>query len=387
MATLDDILHGQDDAPKGSKEWAANNTNKTDAVKGSKEWSEQQSAGNVTGPVVPTVPIKQSTPSTTLQGAQQTLQPITQQMHGKEKEGGLAWLYRQLNPYKEPTAEELEKERKKQKREEIFAAIGDGISALSNLYFTTQDAPSMYSGKNTMSERTKVRYDKLLKEREDNRTAYINGYLKARQADEADAKEQQAWKRQLQLDEERRQKQREDVAWREKQAEIEQKRYDDAQAENRRRFDIQQTQAEKSHNFRVKQHEDNMALYETKKAEKMRGKELFFTDGKGNKVRVYENAWRPSMQQVYDVMLADLAPADEAERKRWERQMKKLDTAQKKEDFVKQNWHKSQRARDLMLALSKYDPGTTQNNVVGDGEDWSQYEVSGEEDYNQYEVK
>lgn len=61
-------------------------------------------------------------------------------------------MFRQLYPYKPPTHEELEKERKKQRREQIFAAIGDGISALSNLYFTTQYAPNMYSGRNTASQ-------------------------------------------------------------------------------------------------------------------------------------------------------------------------------------------------------------------------------------------
>lgn len=180
MATLDDILHGQDDAQKGTK-----------------EWSEQQSAGNVAVPVVPAAPVKQNTQ----QGTPYTERPTS---YNQEKEGGYEWLYKQVNPYREPTAEELEKERKKQKREQIFAAIGDGISALSNLYFTTQGAPSMYNGKDTYSQRTKVRYDKLMKDREDNRTAYINGLMKARQADEAVAKEQREWKRLLQLDEEKR---------------------------------------------------------------------------------------------------------------------------------------------------------------------------------------
>lgn len=58
-----------------------------------------------------------------------------------------AELFKKLNPYTPPTDEELAKEKKKQKRDQIFAAIGDGISALSNLYFTTQGAPNMYSGK------------------------------------------------------------------------------------------------------------------------------------------------------------------------------------------------------------------------------------------------
>ena len=77
------------------------------------------------------------------------------------------------------------------------------------------------------------------------------------------------------------------------------------------------------------------------------------------------------MQQVYDAMLSDLAPADEAERKRWERQMKKLDTPQKKEDYVKQNWHKSPKASQIMLTLSGIDPATMASELNDDVEDYT----------------
>lgn len=109
-------------------------------------------------------------------------------------------MFRKLNPYKPPTQEELEKERKKQKREQIFAAIGDGISALSNLFFTTQYAPNMYSGRNTASQRTKERWDRLAAERNANMTAYINGLMRARQVDDAYNDNERAWARQLGID-------------------------------------------------------------------------------------------------------------------------------------------------------------------------------------------
>lgn len=109
-------------------------------------------------------------------------------------------MFKKLNPYQPPTEEELKKERKKQRREQIFAAIGDGISALSNLYFATQYAPNMYSGRNTASQRTKERWDRLAAERNANMTAYINGLMKARQADDAYNDNERAWKRQLGLD-------------------------------------------------------------------------------------------------------------------------------------------------------------------------------------------
>lgn len=123
---------------------------------------------------------------------------------GEKKESDdnltLVELYKKL--YGEPTTdEELAKERKKQKREQLFAAIGDGIAALSNLYFTTQYAPNMYTGKDTMSERIKIRYDKLKKERDGKKEAYYNGMMKAMLADQAKAKDDRNWLRQTGLDE------------------------------------------------------------------------------------------------------------------------------------------------------------------------------------------
>lgn len=109
-------------------------------------------------------------------------------------------MFKKLNPYQPPTEQDLEKERKKQRREQIFAAIGDGISALSNLYFTTQYAPNMYSGRNTASQRVKDRWDKLTADRNANMTAYINGLMRARQMDDENANNERAWERQLGLD-------------------------------------------------------------------------------------------------------------------------------------------------------------------------------------------
>ena len=109
-------------------------------------------------------------------------------------------LFRIFNPYKPPTPEELEKERKKQRREQIFAAIGDGISALSNLFFTTQYAPNMYRPAETQSEKTRKRWDKLTAERNANMTAYLNGLMRALQADYAYNRSERDWERQNVLD-------------------------------------------------------------------------------------------------------------------------------------------------------------------------------------------
>ena len=113
---------------------------------------------------------------------------------GSKKKSAMSYadMFAAMEPYKEPTKEELEKERKKEKRERLFAAIGDGISALSNLFFTTQYAPNMYDpNKETNSEKVENYWTNLRKEREENRRRYVDGYLKAKQADDLHAIQQQ----------------------------------------------------------------------------------------------------------------------------------------------------------------------------------------------------
>lgn len=101
------------------------------------------------------------------------------------KEGFYTQWLRENSTYQPPTKEELEKERKKQKRESIFAAISDGIAALSNLYFTSQYAPNAYDPSKGMSATTKARFDKLKKEREDKHRQYMEGFMRAMQLDES----------------------------------------------------------------------------------------------------------------------------------------------------------------------------------------------------------
>lgn len=67
-----------------------------------------------------------------------------------------------------PTKEEQEAEAKRQKRNALFAAISDGVSALSNLYFTTKGAPNAYTGKKTMTDAVQDRYAKIRQDWQDN---------------------------------------------------------------------------------------------------------------------------------------------------------------------------------------------------------------------------
>ena len=109
-------------------------------------------------------------------------------------------MFTKLNPYQPPTQEELANERKKEKREKVFSAISDGISALSNLYFTTKYAPNMYRHENSQSAKTENKWEKLRANREAQQNAYIRNLMAARQADDERKDKDRAWMRQLGID-------------------------------------------------------------------------------------------------------------------------------------------------------------------------------------------
>lgn len=109
-------------------------------------------------------------------------------------------MFTKLSPYQPPTQEELENERKKEKREKVFSAISDGISALSNLYFTTKYAPNMYRHENSQSAKTENKWEKLRANRDAQQNAYIRNLMAANQADDERKDKDRNWMRQLGID-------------------------------------------------------------------------------------------------------------------------------------------------------------------------------------------
>lgn len=124
--------------------------------------------------------------------------PVPEQQTAPEKKKlSYVEMFQQMSPYKPPTPEELEKERKKQKREAIFAAIGEGISAMSNLYFTTQYAPNAFDPSKGMAATTKARFDQLKKDREENQRQYMDGFMRAMRWDAEDERDERNWQHTL----------------------------------------------------------------------------------------------------------------------------------------------------------------------------------------------
>lgn len=77
------------------------------------------------------------------------------------------------------TDEERKKREKREKANRIISAVGDGVRALSNLYFTTRYAPNMYDHeKDSQFEKTNAWQEKLKAERDANKDKYLNYSLK-----------------------------------------------------------------------------------------------------------------------------------------------------------------------------------------------------------------
>ena len=93
-------------------------------------------------------------------------------------------MMQQLSPYKPPTEEELAKERRKQKRETVLAAIGDGLNAF-HLAYANQRGVKPLTTNASMSGKVRDRYEKWKKERDARTQEYLNAYLRAAKADDA----------------------------------------------------------------------------------------------------------------------------------------------------------------------------------------------------------
>lgn len=275
--------------------------------------------------------------------------------------------------YKTPSEEQLEWERKRKKRAQIFAAIGDGLSALSNLWATTQGAPSAYDGKNTISGAINSKYEKLNAIRAGKENEFYN---------RAQAEEDKNYRRGID---------KANMEFRKSQAQAEEERHreniklkTDAATQAQKNWEQGQQNAEKRHKetleYQRQRDEKNRRSQEkiaTEKAEAngrkaVRGNEIVFSDGTANKVKVWGNVWKGSMPSVYNAIIEDnpelLPPLVR-------NGVEKL-SRQQMETFVQENWHKSKSAKQIMKTLSTLDPDAMTSEISEEEEDdFSEYEI------------
>lgn len=281
--------------------------------------------------------------------------------------------------------EAAELEEKRRNRARIFNAIGDGVSALSNLYFTTKGAPSVqYDPRASLSARSQARWDEIDKARnveaekqylrdKEKREEENRLVLQARNESRQRLNDAAAAKYREQVLENQRKQQEDAAAYRKQQREDEERRHQEILTNNIKIEQIKQSGLNQRAEKNVAAKKENAKISAVKTA---RGKHMDFSDGKDNQVRIYETVWKGSMPQVYEAMKEDGISNVTAE----------MGGTAAFERFIKQNWTKSPKARSLMLALSQIDPASSINEVEDD-EDFSQYEIGADEDFSQYEIK
>ena len=165
-----------------------------------------QKPAQTTQPTKPTQPTQPTQP----QQAQQPEQPTQPTMPDLSKSSGMqsalqgpgklkgvegidtspkdlkGWL-REVEEYKRrmgmETAEQREKREKKEKAERIIAAIGDGISALSQIHAASNGAVVNQGTGSTLAEGVAKRHERLRRERDTNENRLL-GYLRERRNSE-----------------------------------------------------------------------------------------------------------------------------------------------------------------------------------------------------------
>ena len=112
--------------------------------------------------------------------------PIVKKEEQKPQPKQLSYadMYKMLNPEREETAEQRANREKKERTKARIAALGDGLRALSNIYFSTKGARVVHNPESDMTKVVNKRKEYMDAQREKNRAAWLAGYQRAMALDE-----------------------------------------------------------------------------------------------------------------------------------------------------------------------------------------------------------
>lgn len=112
--------------------------------------------------------------------------PIVKKEEPKPQPKQLSYadMYKILNPEHQETAEQRANREKKERTKARIAALGDGLRALSNIYFATQGAKVVHNPESDMTKAVNKRKAYMDAQREKNRAAWLTGYQRALALDE-----------------------------------------------------------------------------------------------------------------------------------------------------------------------------------------------------------
>lgn len=110
--------------------------------------------------------------------------PIVKKDEPQPKQLSYADMYKILNPEREETTEQKANREKKERTKARIAALGDGLRALSNIYFSTKGARVIHNPESDMTKVVNKRKEYMDAQREKNRAAWLAGYQRAMALDE-----------------------------------------------------------------------------------------------------------------------------------------------------------------------------------------------------------
>jgi hypothetical protein len=112
--------------------------------------------------------------------------PIVKKEEPAEQPKQLSYadMYKILNPEQQETAEQRANREKKERTKARIAALGDGLRALSNIYFATKGAKVVHNPESDMTKAVNKRKAYMDAQREKNRASWLAGYQRALALDE-----------------------------------------------------------------------------------------------------------------------------------------------------------------------------------------------------------
>ena len=112
--------------------------------------------------------------------------PIVKKEEQKPQPKQLSYadMYKMLNPEREETAEQKANREEKERTKARIAALGDGLRALYNIYFSTKGARVVHNPESDMTKVVNKRKEYMDAQREKNRAVWLTGYQKAMALDE-----------------------------------------------------------------------------------------------------------------------------------------------------------------------------------------------------------
>lgn len=249
----------------------------------------------------------------------------------------------------------------REKREMRLAKLTDGISAIVNLIATTQGAQSSFTGENTRTENTRKKWEEFYKKQKEEGRQIYEDQMRALKLEEAIRNRNKA------IEEEEKPTSRSPI---QRESEVlNQEQQSTRTPIQRERSSTKSDNAPKTDN--VTKTVNATILKKSSKPTKEEDKNkhrIVFDDGNGNKIAIHKDVWRGSMQQVFNYLIDEgIGRSEYTTPEMYKKRMSELSNSQK-EDFVKQNWNKSAKAKELMLSYSKNNPSTMTSKISDEEE-------------------